>query len=212
MKQLFAISILLFAISCNKSSIEPNVSFPISLYYENVTEKTKIRLFVNKKEVTDATQISNYVKRNTFTSVNDYNFKNLKITFVKKDSLLFLSDPTKYYYKNDGGIFTITTPYNVKVKESDFKNAVMLFPYQKTPIIGSSNFDFSANEFLIGRGNYDLFSLSIVAFKLKSRISQNSIFEQFGGLYNEFNENAISKLTSTDTLLVQEFKMNFKSK
>lgn len=57
-----------------------------------------------------------------------------------------------------------------------------------------------------------LFSLSIVAFKLKSRISQNSIFEQLGGLYNEFNENAISKLAATDTLLVQEFKMNFKSK
>jgi hypothetical protein len=210
---LKSIILLVVVISCSKTKTEPILNFPQTVYFESVTEKSKIRLFTNKKEINDANSIANYVKRNSFVSIDDYKtaLANFKINFIKQDSLLLSTEINKYFYKKDGDLFTITTPYTIKLKNSNFINEVMIFPYEKTPITNSTAYDFSTKEFLIGRGNHSSFSLSLTVFKLKSKIA-NGISEQFASLYNEFNENAISKTTVNDTLLVQELKLNFKSK
>lgn len=85
MKYLYVFLLAVIITSCKKTDIEEeSPHFPSTLFLTSIKQKSKIRLFSNKQEITDQKVIDNFLK-----DFNDFEIRDT--SFVSDENLVFSS-------------------------------------------------------------------------------------------------------------------------
>lgn len=220
MKYLSALILLLVIISCKKTEIEQSPEFPSTLYLNRISVKSKIRLYTNKKEITDKVVIDRFVKGNGGFKLKDSVFvSDEHIKFFSPDSAeIPNSFNSLLITKNDNQLIFRSTNRLIVTKEA-IQNSYNMSKYRSEfePVWDGK---FSTYNMLVGYGNYSELKLSVFEYR---RVSWNTFYdpdyyylypEMFRGSvsgirFNEFDESYLNSISKADTLAIREYFYSF---
>lgn len=222
MKYTSALLLLLAIISCKKTEIELPTEFPSTLYLNRISIKSKIRLYSDKKEITDKIVIDRFLKNNGGFRLKDSSFvSDEHIKFFSPDSaempssfnsLLITKNDKQLIFKSTNKLIVtkeaIQYSYNMSKYRSEFK-----------PVWDSK---FSTYNMLVGYGNYSELNLSVFEYR---RVSWNTYYDpdyilhpeiyrgsSSGTRFNEFDESFVNSISKADTLAIREYFYSFKKR
>ncbi len=218
---LVAFALLIFC-SCTRVREEPE-AFPRHLVYSGVKAKGKIRLFYNKKEITDQAEI-NRVLSDTSTRLGR-SFKDLAVNLTfplhkAGDTLLTFIHPDTVRLSNSlytsvlqNRTFTFTSINRLAYNGSPGEIDPFAFGKHK-PIQGPSlpiltGFTHSAYPVSIAYGDNSSMELPVMGHIFKRVTKNGSSYSgkvsSVNGVFNEFDETFVSNMQEGDTLLIQEY-------
>lgn len=223
MKYLPALILLLVIIGCKKTEIEQPPEFPSTLYLNRISIKSKIRLYSDKKEITDKAVIERFLKSNGGFRLKDSSFvSDEHIKFFSPDSaeipnsfnsLLITKNGKQLIFKSTNKLIVtkeaIQSSYNMSKYRSEFE-----------PVWDNK---FSGYNMLVGYGNYSELNLSVFEYR---RVSWNTFSDPdnyylhpqlyrgsaSGTRFNEFDESYVNSIRKADTLAIREFFYSFKKR
>lgn len=210
MKALLTALIIVFALisSCKK---EKKVNFPQELYATKISVKTQFRLYTNTGEITNS-DVKNRFKTNPdfYSLENQQITPNEKMTFLSQDTAIFGTSTIKFSISKSENQFLFYSPNIVQGSSNNLINDILKYTATRIQVPPFNNFDYLTKEVRVANGNYKNLNFSVLSYFLRSNHGSSS--RQSGYLFNEFNENALSKLRVNDTLAIQEYTINFKAK
>jgi hypothetical protein len=228
MKYLYVSLLAIIILACKKADIEQESNqFPSTLYLTSISQKSKIRLFSNKQEITNQKVIDNFV-----SGLKDFEIRDT--SFVSEENLTFLSADSATIPNLFGSLTVVRTGDQLLFKSTN-KNII-------TAAYLSSNYKmakyqseiepvwdgkYSVYNMLIGYGDYSELKLSVFNYNLTQWYTNSNDYfgfndttstdytyksEMSGKVFNEFNESYINSGTKNDTLAIQEYFYFFKKK
>jgi hypothetical protein len=228
MKYLYVSLLAIIILACKKADIEQESNqFPSTLYLTSISQKSKIRLFSNKQEITNQKVIDNFV-----SGLKDFEIRDT--SFVSEENLTFLSADSATIPNLFGSLTVVRTGDQLLFKSTN-KNII-------TAAYLSSNYKmakyqseiepvwdgkYSVYNMLIGYGDYSELKLSVFNYSLTQWYTNSNDYfgfndttstdytyksEMSGKVFNEFNESYINSGTKNDTLAIQEYFYSFKKK
>lgn len=203
------ISILFF--SCKKDKQEESADFPQDLHFTNMVETRGLRVFTNKTEITDNEVKARFIKGSSTFNTTPRPGYEWMITFQSKDVLNI--DALKFAVTKNDDLFLFYADQQQSGKNNDPVYDMLKYSYAKTPVINVSGADFLTKEVLAGHGDYKELNLAMFQYRLKRGDGVKTVLSiNEGGIFNEFNEQFITKLGVNDTLAIHEYVYNMKAK
>jgi len=228
MKYLYVFLLATIILACKKADIEQESNqLPSTLYLFSISQKSKIRLFSNKKEITDQKVIDHFLK----------DFKDFEIrdtSFVSDENLVFLTadsasipnqfESLKFIKTGDQILFKSN---NIHIITADQLTNYKMAKYQSEiePVWDSK---YRVYNMLVGYGNYSELKLSVFNYSVTMwhKNFSNDYFgfndttsndytyksKASGKVFNEFNESYINSVAESDTLAIQEYFYSFKKR
>lgn len=223
MKYLSALILFLVIISCKKTEIVQPAEFPATLYLNRISIKSKIRLYTNKKEITDKVVIDKFLKSNGGFRLKDSSFvSDEQMKFFSPDSAeMPNSFNSLLITKNDNQlIFTSTNRLIVTKEAIQYGYNMSKYRSKFEPVWDSK---FSGYNMLVGYGNYSDLNLSVFEYM---RVSWNTFYDPdyyylypqiyrgsaSGTMFNEFDESYVNSISKADTLAIREYFYSFKKR
>lgn len=212
---LFTLTFL-FCLFCScEKEVEEVASFPIMLYVSEISEVKDIRLFVKNTEVFDQATINNFIDDDFIFDPNSIKLTKINsMTFNSMDSVIFESNHQQYSVHKTADQFLFYSSDYIKfvVKQTSFLkhrseqiSIPLIFGYQ-----------YAEKDVMVGYGSYTNFEMSFLIYKLHEYLYNNNELAYRGsirgGTSNEFNEDFIHELGTTDTLAIREIKIRFVKK
>ncbi len=223
MKYVCVLLLLLVINSCKKTDIEQPPEFPSTLNLNRISIKSKIRLYTDRKEITDKALIDRFLKINGGFELKDSSFVSDEcIKFFSPDSaeipdsfnsLLVTKNDNQLVFKSTNRLIVtreaIQYSYNMSKYRSEF-----------VPVWDSK---FSTYNMLVGYGNYSELNLSVFEYR---RVSWNTFTDpdnyylhpqlyrgsSSGRRFNEFDESYVNSISRADTLAIREYFYSFKKR
>src|SRR5690606_11283146 len=106
-----------------------------------------------------------------------------------------------------GSNFLFYSVKNIAGSSSNVINDLLKYNAPREPGLAIFGIDYFTKEVRVANGNYRNLNFSVLSYFIK-RSSNNGSSQQSSYLFNEFNENIISKLKANDTLAIQEYTLN----
>ncbi|MDQ1089139.1 hypothetical protein [Siphonobacter sp. SORGH_AS_1065] len=225
---LMAFTLLVFW-SCEKGIEQPTV-FPKYFVWTGVKPKGKIRLFYDKKEITDQVEIDRVLNDTSkhfgesFKALNVYltipvpQIKDTVLTFTHPDTVRFRNSVYTSLLKDH--MFTFTSGdrvlYNMSTGEIDPFSFQKHKPVQGPALPLITGYTHSAQLVHVAYGDYNSMELPVMGsvFKrfVKNSLGTSGYINSMRGVFNEFDEGYILKMQKGDTLLIQEYLYELKAK
>ena len=218
MKYIISVVLTVFLLSCKKEDLrEPQ--FPSELSLTSIKKKQGIRLFTNKREITDPKTINDFVKGSTYFGIRDSLVTtNEKITFKSIDSAFVGSIPNPYTIENRGDTLQFFSTLEGWFTEEVARLLYPMSRYRGT-LVYSPFFGYMAKNIMVGYGNYNRLNLSVYSYKLTraSKIFFNDEEHVYrsrysGNTFNEFDTSYINSVLDTDTLAIEEYSFIFEKR
>ena len=225
---LMAFALLVFW-SCEKGIEQPTV-FPKYFVWTGVKPKGKIRLFYDKKEITDQVEIDrvlNDTSRHFGESFKNLNvYLNIPVPQIG-DTILIFTHPDTVRIRNSvytslfkDRMFTFTgldrVFYNRSTGEIDPFSFQKHKPVQGPALPLITGYTHSAYLVHVTYGDYNSMELPAMGtiFKrfIKNSFGTSGYMNSMRGVFNEFDKNYIQKMEKGDTLLIQEYIYELKAK
>jgi hypothetical protein len=221
MKYLSVLIFLLVIISCKKTEIEQLPEFPSTLYLHRISIKSKIRLYSDKKEITDKAVIDRFLKRNGGFRLKDSSFvSDEHIKFFSPDSAEM---PTSFnsllITKNGKQLIFKSTNKQIVTKEAiQYSYNMAKYRSEFEPVWDSK---FGIYNMLVGYGNYSELNLSLFEYRRVSWYIYNdpnyyldplNRGSASGTWFNEFDESYVNSISKADTLAIREYFYSFKKR
>jgi len=221
MKYLSVLLLLLTTISCKKSEIKQLPEFPATLYLNRISVKSKIRLYTDKREITDKTVIDRFVKSYGGFTLKDSSFvSDLYIRFFSPDSAEFSDTFNSLLVTKNDKQLVFKSTRKLIVSEEDIQNFYNMAKYRSEfeRMWGSQ---FSHYNMFVGYGNYSELNLSLFEY---NRVWWNTHGDPnyyldphrrgraSGTWFNEFDESYVNSLSKADTLAFREYFYSFKKR
>lgn len=219
LKYLLACVLLLFIISCEKTEIDPP-EFPATLYLNRISIREKIRLYTDKREITDQNVIESFLKSNGGLRLKDSTFESKEyIQFFSPDSAAMLNAFSSLLVTKKDNQFIFKSTNKQIVSKEAIQSSLNMSKYRSDfePVWDGK---FSTYQMLVGYGNYEAIDLSVFEY---TRVSWNTFLdpdyhlhpEIYKGVasgirFNEFDEAYVNSLSKADTLAVREYFYSFK--
>lgn len=227
MKYLYACLLIIISLACKKTDIEKeSIQFPSTLSLSSIKQKSKIRLFSNKQEITDQKVIDNFLK-------GFNNFEIRDTSFVSDENLVFLTADSASIPNLFGSLTVLKTAdqflfksTNINIITADQLTHYKMAKYQsEIDPVWDSKYRFY--HMLIGYGDYSELKLSVFNYSLTKWYNNSNDYFGFndttytgytyksktsGKVFNEFNESYLSSVGKSDTLAIQEYFYEFKKK
>lgn len=228
MKYLYVFLLAIIILACKKADIEQESNqFPSTLYLFSISQKSKIRLFSNKKEITDQKVIDHFLKDFKDFEIRDTSFvSDENLVFLTADSasipnqfesLKFIKTGNQILFKSNN-IHIITAGQLTNYKMAKYQSEI-------EPVWDSK---YRVYNMLVGYGNYSELKLSVFNYSVTMwyKNFSNDYFgfndttstdytyksKASGKVFNEFNESYISSVAESDTLAIQEYFYSFKKR
>jgi len=220
MKNLKITTLLFFALcgclsSCKNNDDHKTVFFPQTLFANQISVKSNVRMFIRNIEITDGDVIAKYIK-----DVPNFNLQNQtvnandQITFLRK-SLAYFENRNIRYDLDDSFVnrkteFIFYSLQQYPVIPQDFAHRLLKFKAPVKSVGVAPNQTFTTQGVKVANGSYLDLNFSVLSFKIKK-----GNITQLGTTYNEavdFNTAFLAQLQVTDTIAVQEFTVNYKVK
>ncbi|MDD4199562.1 MAG: hypothetical protein PHZ12_09210, partial [Paludibacter sp.] len=137
--------------------------------------------------------------------------ESLKMIFSSMDSVTFGSDHQKYSaHKTADQFLMYSTTYMFPViREISF----LKHRSEQISVPLSSGYRYAEKDVMVGYGSYTNFEMCFLIYKLHEYLYNNNELvyrgSLSGGTSNEFNEDFIHELGTTDTLAIREIKIRF---
>jgi hypothetical protein len=218
MRYIISLVLTVFLLSCKKEDLrEPQ--FPSELFLTSIKKKQGIRLFTNKREITDPKAINDFVKGSTYFGIRDSLVNtNEKITFKSIDSAFVGSNPNPYTIESRGDTLKFFSALGGSFTE---EVARLLYPMSRYrgKLVYSPFSGYMAQNIMIGYGNYNRLNLSVYSYKLTraNKFVLNDEEHVFrsgyaGKTFNEFDTSYINRVLDTDTLAIEEYSFIFEKR
>lgn len=220
MKNITSKIFFLFALcgclaSCEKAGEQKSVFFPQTLYANQINKITEVRLFTKNKEITDANIITNFIKDETNFNLNSQTINtNEEINFISK-SLAQFGNPKQSYDLNSDFATRKTEFifYSQKLNSVNPQNFAYVLLKFKAPLVTTGvapNITYTTKDVKVANGSYLDLDLSALSYKIKQNTGT-----QLGIAYNQpitIDAKVLAQLQITDTIALQYFTYNFKTK
>lgn len=218
MRYIISMALTVLLLSCKKEELR-GPQFPSELSLISIEKKQVVRLFTNKREITDPKTINDFVKGSTYFGIRD----NLlttdeKIIFKSIDSAFVGTIPNPYTIQNRGDTLQFFSTLEGSFSAEFARLFYPMSRYRGT-LIYSPFFGYTAKNIMVGYGNYNRLNMSVYSFKLtrSSKILFNneehvnrSVYS--GTTFNEFDPAYISRVPDTDTLAIEEYSFIFEKR
>jgi hypothetical protein len=223
MTYLPTLLLLLVVIGCKKTEIEQPPEFPSTLYLNRISIKSKIRLYSDKKEITDKAVIDRFLKNNGGFTLRDSSFvSDEHIKFFSPDSAEIPNSFNSLLITKNGKQFIFRSTNKLIVTKEAIQSSYNMSKYRSEfePVWDSK---FSGYNMLVGYGNYSELNLSSFEYR---RVSWNTfsdpdnyyLYPQLyrgsasGTRFNEFDESYVNSIRKADTLAIREYFYSFKKR
>jgi len=228
MKYLYVFLLATIILACKKADIEQESNqLPSTLYLFSISQKSKIRLFSNKKEITDQKVIDHFLKDFKDFEIRDTSFaSDENLVFLTADSASIPNqfESLKFIKTGDQILFKSN---NIHIITADQLTNYKMAKYQSEiePVWDSK---YRVYNMLVGYGNYSEFKLSVFNYSVTMwhKNFSNDYFgfndttsndytyksKASGKVFNEFNESYINSVAESDTLAIQEYFYSFKKR
>lgn len=194
-------------LSCKKKVVEQAVTFPHTMYLKEVKTIGAAQLYTNKSTLNDAALLKSFI-----ANEEEYFFNTQRVT--EHETIQFLNADTVrmgsyqlFTYKQQDHQYIFHSVMNLFYDDPSEFTYTLLKHHYIDPVTGRSR------EVRIGKGNFNELRLLAVGYKLRRWQFHNNTHllhsENSGLLFNEFNPDFISKLSTTDTLAVQAYEYVF---
>ncbi len=226
MKKIFYLFLLLLVAGCEKEA-DVFFTYPATLVAREYKIVSQVQVFTNQGPITDASVISNYLKKDTtgfFYPVKDA-YVPLKyqdtIVYQSKDTVLFNlpGDWGKRIVKRKGAYLYLYLPdtligYNSQMQ--DFKNVVnnlgVQKPYRQEVAVSSPYGSpyVEVYDALIAKGDPNELEFPRINYLITRKRKSSSSGLRVSNYNNVFDPKVIKWLEAGDTLAIQEGKTIYK--
>lgn len=215
MKQLYYILFIIILTcvfyACEKET-EEVVAFPITLYASEISEVKDIRLFVKDAEVFNQATINNFIDDDYRFDPNSIKLTKINsMTFNSMDSVIFESNHQQYSIHKTANQFLFYSSDYIKFIAKQISFLKHRSEQISIPLI--FGYQYAEKDVMVGYGSYTNFELCLLMYKLHeyAYIDNQLVSRAYssGHTSNEFNEDFIHELGTTDTLAIREIKIRF---
>ncbi|TAF45242.1 MAG: hypothetical protein EAZ51_09645 [Sphingobacteriales bacterium] len=201
--------------SCKKNDEQKYVFFPEKLYLKNISKQSEVRLFTKNREITNTDTIANFIKNEPNFNLQIQSFDASQTLVFESKSVAQIGNPKQAYDLNSDFVikkteFLFFSQKSIAVNPQDLTYILLKVKPPLVTVGTAPNLIYTTKEVKVAKGSYLNLNFSALSYKIKhaNGLKQGTIYNQLISIDAAF----LAKLQTTDTVAVQEFIYNYKTK